>query len=71
MTSRYPFITILALCLSTPAIAELPRTAAGHPDLSGTYNGATLTPMTRPKEFGDNLYLTEEDEEALSGAFKK
>ena len=28
-----------------------------HPDLTGFYNVATLTPLQRPEEFGDNLYL--------------
>ncbi len=42
------------------------RTASGKPDLSGTYNGATLTPLTRPAEFGDNLYLTEEEATKLA-----
>ena len=31
-----------------------------HPDLSGTYDVSTLTPLIRPKEFGDNLELTPE-----------
>lgn len=31
-----------------------------HPDFSGTYNIATLTPLQRPKAFGDNLLLTKE-----------
>ncbi len=44
---------------------DIPRTPSGHPDLSGTYNIATLTPMQRPREFGDNLYLTPEQAEAI------
>ncbi len=30
------------------------------PDLSGNYNVATLTPLERPKMFGDKLYLSQE-----------
>ncbi len=36
-----------------------------HPDLSGTYDIATLTPVQRPKAFGDNLFLTPEQAEEL------
>ena len=48
------------LAIATPAIvgAEIRRTADGRPDLSGTYDGSTLTPLERPPEFGDLLYLT-------------
>ena len=34
------------------------RTASGRPDLSGTYNAATLTPLERPAQLGDKAYLT-------------
>jgi len=47
----------LLLGVST-AWSEVSRTASGVPDLSGTYDVATLTPLQRPKEFGDNLELT-------------
>ncbi len=39
--------------------------ASTHPDLSGTYDVSTLTPLTRPKEFGDNLELTPEQANAI------
>jgi hypothetical protein len=42
-------------------LADIPRTAAGRPDLSGTYDIATLTPLQRPEEFGDRLSLTDEE----------
>lgn len=54
------FLTSSVFFLAGSAMADIPRTVAGHPDLSGTYNGATLTPLSRPAEFGDNLYLTKE-----------
>ena len=43
-----------------PLADDIPRTEAGHPDLSGTYDIATITPQQRPEEFGDNLILTPE-----------
>jgi len=71
--SRYGTLTGLlfaglAMVLPTAARAEgeISRTASGRPDLTGTYNAATLTPLMRPAEFGDNLYLTEEEAETLA-----
>jgi hypothetical protein len=66
---QYKFLLGLFLIgiYSTPIFADdIARTASGVPDLSGTYDGATLTPLTRPPEFGDNLYLAPEDAEKLS-----
>jgi hypothetical protein len=45
--------------LATAAATELPRTPSGRPDLSGTYDAATLTPLQRPAELGDRLELTD------------
>jgi hypothetical protein len=39
----------------------LPRTPDGHPDLSGTYDLATLTPLVRPPQSGDKQFLTAEE----------
>jgi hypothetical protein len=46
--------------------ADVPRTPAGYPDLTGTYNVATLTPLQRPEEFGDNLYLSRVEAEKIA-----
>lgn len=48
------------LSLTVSGAADVQRTATGLPDLSGTYDIATITPLQRPKEFGDNLILTPE-----------
>jgi len=37
------------------------RTADGHPDLSGMYDVATMTPLERPAEAGGRLVLTKEE----------
>jgi len=50
------------------AYADEPRTADGKPDLTGTYNVATLTPLQRPKEFGDKLYMTREEADRIAAA---
>lgn len=52
-----------ALAQSTP---DSPRRPDGRPDLSGTYDIATLTPLQRPAEFGDTLVLTEEEAATLA-----
>ena len=47
------------------APAEAPRTPAGHPDLSGVYDVATMTPLERPAGFGNRLILTAEEATAM------
>ena len=59
------WFTIIATSLSISVSADIPRTASGKPDFSGTYDSSTLTPLTRPKEFGDNLYLTPAEAQKL------
>ena len=44
---------------------QAPRTPDGKPDLTGTYDASTLTPLSRPPQFGDNLYLTPEEAEKI------
>ena len=63
-------LTFAALCLGSTAALEaqneIPRRADGKPDFTGTYDRATLTPLTRPFEFGDKLYMTREEADALA-----
>ena len=48
---------------------DVPRTAAGRPDLSGNYDISTLTPFERDPKYGDRLLLTaEEAREIQEGA---
>ncbi len=58
---------VLLLAASGVA-ADIPRLPDGKPDLNGTYDVATLTPLQRPVDFGDNLYLTPEDAAKLAAA---
>ena len=46
---------IISLFLASQAFSSV-----DVPDLSGTYDVSTLTPLNRPKEFGNNLELTPE-----------
>ena len=57
--------TTLTLTTLGAGADESPRTQSGRPDFSGFYDVATLTPMQRPKEFGDNLYLAPEEADKI------
>ncbi len=50
----------------SPAQAEIRRTASGRPDLSGAYDGATLTPVERPLELGTKMELTPEEAQKIA-----
>lgn len=50
--------------LLKPKSLGLPRTPDGHPDLQGTWNNSTLTPLQRRAEFAGKATLS--DEEALA-----
>ena len=52
--------------MNTPAKSELARTPDGHPDLQGTYDLATMTPLERWP--GDPPFLTKEQADALQRA---
>ncbi|MDX1384637.1 MAG: hypothetical protein R3190_13375 [Thermoanaerobaculia bacterium] len=51
-----------ALAADEPAIKRLPN---GKPDFSGVYDAGTVTPVDRPPQFGNNLYLTPEEAQKL------
>lgn len=46
--------------------ADIPRTPDGRPNLSGTYDTATLTPLQRPERYGNRLSLTDEEAAAIA-----
>ena len=59
---------VLASLLAIPSLAaedEIRRAANGKPDLTGTYDAGTLTPLERPEKYGDNLFLTAEEAEKI------
>jgi hypothetical protein len=51
--------------------ADVPRMANGKPDLSGTYDAATLTPLVRPRELGDKLTLTDEEAAEIADRMRR
>ena len=56
----------------TPARkGTIPRTPDGHPDLQGTYDIATLTPIERPRSANGHLTITEKEAAAIEGTESK
>ena len=65
MCKRMTLILWVVPMLATTGYAEIKRTSSGHPDLSGFYDSGTLTPVDRPKEFGDKQFMTAEEAEKI------
>ncbi|MDP6970006.1 MAG: hypothetical protein QF921_00555 [Pseudomonadales bacterium] len=62
-------VVLFALaCVAEPLAQEdsISRTESGRPDLTGTYDAATLTPLERPAQFGDIAFLTPEEAKAMA-----
>ena len=49
------------------ATPEVPRTPWGDPDLQGVWDYRTITPLQRPREFGDRAFYTDEEIAELEG----
>ena len=64
----WSLIATLLVSAAGTAWADIPRKQDGKPDLTGTYNVSTLTPLQRPTQFGDNLELTPEQAEEMTKA---
>ena len=67
MDSRLvPILSSLTIVIAILGGADVPRTPDGRPDLSGTYDVSTLTPLQRPEKYGDKLMLTDEEAAAIA-----
>ncbi len=64
--AQAPAASKAAAVKTNPAAAAIPRTADGHPDLSGVYSNSTAVPLARPAGCGDKEFYT--PEEAAAGA---
>jgi hypothetical protein len=64
-----PLLAFLFALVAVPIGAadgtDIPRMPNGKPDLTGTYDAGTVTPVDRPAQFGDNLYLSPEEAKKL------
>ena len=66
---RAPLLAVLVALLLLPLMVapaaasgdDIPRRADGKPDRCGACDIATLTPLVRPRKYGDKLTLTEEE----------
>jgi hypothetical protein len=66
MTKRKLFVMVWAVAAvtavaQTPAKNNVPRAADGHPDLSGIWTNASITPFERPSELAGKEFLTEQE----------
>ncbi|MEE2776798.1 MAG: hypothetical protein VYE73_08555 [Acidobacteriota bacterium] len=64
-------LVISAQALGPAAADDFPRTATGRPDLSGTYDIATLTPLVRPVELAERSAYSAEEAGELVGYWKE
>ena len=62
---RIPQLMFAASLSAFPGAAQPPNSGA-IPDLSGTYDIATLTPLQRPEKFGERLALTDAEAKAVA-----
>ncbi|HEY4360559.1 MAG TPA: hypothetical protein VGN17_06305 [Bryobacteraceae bacterium] len=49
---------------AAPKASAIPRTADGHPDLSGVYSNASAVPLARPADLGAKEFYTSVEEKA-------
>ena len=55
---------VVAASAVVAAEGEIKRTADGKPDFTGVYDISSITPFSRPAEFGEKLTLTVEEAQA-------
>jgi hypothetical protein len=61
-----PALTALAIALmAAPAVAQVPRNADGHADLTGIWTNASLTPLSRAQSV-KSLVVTEADAQKIA-----
>ena len=62
--------TTFVLFLVLPGFAQttVPRLRDGHPDLTGFWNNANLTPLQRPPQLGDKQFFTADEAKAFERA---
>ena len=64
-------LILTALLLAGAASAQIykpPRNASGQPDLEGAWTNATMTPQTRPAQYGTRRVMTADEVAKIEGA---
>jgi hypothetical protein len=59
------FLAIASALAGQTTAKAVPRTPDGHPDLTGIWTNATLTPLERPAEFAAKATLTDAEAQAF------
>ncbi len=59
---------IFSLPLAASAQGDIPRTASGRPDLSGTYDIATRTPLMRDPKYGEDPWMSTDDAHRIAAS---
>ena len=65
-TSIAVLVSLTLASVATAQNGDISRTPSGRPDLSGSYDVSTLTPMERPEDLGEKMALTEEEAAAIA-----
>ena len=66
LASRHVVMFAAAAAVAAPLSAQSPpRARDGHPDLQGTWNFSSLTPLERPAQFADKPVLTDAEAAAF------
>jgi len=62
---KYPLLFFITLATTALLIAEppstIPRTADGHPDMTGIWTNITITPLERPKDLANKAVFTPQE----------
>jgi len=66
LLTTFSLLTFFYLSGSWASKDSIPRTLSGHPNLTGNYDAATLTPFERPASFGKKAFLTPEEARAIA-----
>ena len=70
LTLAFALLLSATLGVTSPGFAaegaDIPRTATGRPDLSGTYDVATLTSFERSRSLGEKVAQTDEEAAAVA-----
>lgn len=65
VVSGLAFTPAFILAQSTSDASAIPRLANGNPDLQGTWDFRTITPLQRPSSLGDIAVLSQDEAEAF------